>query len=345
MRTINALAQPPTIVGSEAERLALSANNANLPIVNATKFIEYGDILYFWDSSTSAWVELDILAGGSITVATNTPINTTWANKATAIAQIAQLTPASGWVFVSDLGVSGVMMWCNGTNLYSDDPIIAYQNNKGWLLPSLAAANASTYSQTGNIITVVNGGASPVAHNIPAALHNGYDIYLAMGTAATGDTIPAGIFTNFQYVDANTFTCVSATSQAGTGTVNSNTTLTANTSREIPIKGSLLGANGKFDVNAISQNNNSAGAKTFKVSMGGSLLLQQAQTTTIFSSSTSSVVNKNSETAQFSSVGGNPVVNTAADFVLTQSITVAAANDYMALNGLTVIVNRNINVY
>jgi hypothetical protein len=345
MRTINALAQPPTIVGSETERLALAAENSTTPIVNGTKFIEYGDVVYFWDSSASSWIELDTLAGGSLTISANAPINTTWANRATAIAQIAQLTPANGWVFVSDIGVSGVMMWCNGTNLYSDDPIIAYQNNKGWLLPSLAAANASTYSQTGNVITVVNGGASPVAHNIPAVLHNGYDVYLAMGTAATGATITAGIFTNFQYVDANTFTCVSATSQTGTGAVNTNTTLTTNTARDIPIKGSLLGANGRFEVDAISQNNNSVGAKTFKVSLGGSIILQQSQTTTTFSYSTPSVVNKNSETSQFSTVGGNPGVNTSADFVLTQSITVAAANDYMALNSLIVIVNRNINVY
>jgi hypothetical protein len=236
--------------------------------------------------------------------------------------------------------VAGKFMFVSdGTSFTASGPFLLHENTLGYLVPSLAAANASTYSQSGNIITVTNGGVSPVAHNIPDVINNGSSVYLAMGVAATGATIPAGWFTNFTYIDANTFSCVSATSQVGTGTVNTNLAITTLTPNAMTINGGLLGKQGSFEITVAYRNNNSGGSKTLRCSHGGTTILVVAPTNVTVGRSTEVVWNLNSESVQGAT---STTINTAVDSSLTQSIAIAAANDYMSLIGTRVTVYSNI---
>ena len=111
-------------------------------------------------------------------------------------------------IYVSDIGEYGAVYTAKNGLWTHAGQIEIFQRAKGWIVPSLASANAATYSQTGTTITVTSTG-----HNIPATNYDTKDVYLNMGTAATGATIPPGWFSNFQRTGVNTFTCVSTVSQ------------------------------------------------------------------------------------------------------------------------------------
>lgn len=149
-----------------------------------------------------------------------------------------------GLYFISDIGINGSLWYNNGTSFVPIAPVILSNINKGWIVPSMAAANAATYSQSGVTLTV-----TCPAHTMIAAL-NGADIYLAMGTPATGVTPTAPVyanwFTNFQYVDVDTFTCTAGNSQLGTGAINTNTSETYVLELEQTIKGGILSSNGSI---------------------------------------------------------------------------------------------------
>lgn len=239
--------------------------------------------------------------------------------------------------------VAGKFMFVSdGSSFRAAGPFVLHENTAGFLVPSLAAANASTYSQSGNVITVTNGGASPVAHNIPDVTNNGYSVYLAMGVAATGATIPAGWFTNFTYIDANTFSCVSATSQTGTGAVNTNLASTNVTSAISAINGGLLGKQGSLDMYAMVRGSSSAGTK-FRLMFGGVSVMAVVTATLAVSKATESIWNLNSESIQGSTINATThAVNTAADFSITPTLIVIAANEYSALVGLRITVYSKI---
>jgi hypothetical protein len=171
-----------------------------------------------------------------ITNRNQTPKATTWA------AFPGPTLAPIGTYYISDIGVNGSLWYNNGTTLDPIERILLQNNNKGWIVPSMLAANAATYSQSGTTLTV-----TATAHTLIAAL-NGADIYLVIGTVSTGvaPTAPVytGWFTNFTYVDANTFTCTAGNSQTGTGAVNTNLAETTITELTYTLKGGLLGLNG-----------------------------------------------------------------------------------------------------
>lgn len=161
-----------------------------------------------------------------------------------------------GEYYISDVGVNGSVWHNNGTKLVRDTPITLYNAYHGVIIPSCAAANAASYVQASTVLTVTCAG-----HNIPATVHNGKSIYLTPGTPATGAQLAAGLYTNFQYVDANTFTCVSTVSQSGTGAINTQTSAITVPGFTVPVKGNLLGLNGYLDVAHLSLCNATAGTK------------------------------------------------------------------------------------
>lgn len=209
------------------------------------------------------------------------------------------------------------------------------------LVPSLAAANAATYAQSGNTITVTSPG-----HNIPNTLYNGATIYLAIGAVSTGVAPTAEIanfFTNFQWISANSFSCQATNSQTGTGVVNTNlaaTTLTPVVG-SIPANtinfGSYISSYGTFS------NNNSAGTKACYTQLNAVSIGFASATSTI--NTLISLPN----TASFPSIGrcirsANIASPYSYDLTTTLPVSVlcvlTAANDYICLEQLTVILNR-----
>ncbi len=213
----------------------------------------------------------------------------------------------------------------------------------GYIVPSLVSANAATYSQTTTTVTVTS-----TAHNIPATIHNGKNVYLAIGTVSTG-VAPTGYttgwFSNFQYVDANTFTCTATNSQTGTGFVNTTTTAIA-----LPLTGTvpagLLGVNGSVVLEAYTSHNNSAGAKTLRALFGGTIWSNTAGTTTLTSYVLKALRNRGDVAKQITPAGGSYTgaassvannyltINTASDVALTFTLQSATASDYVALDAI-----------
>jgi hypothetical protein len=207
------------------------------------------------------------------------------------------------------------------------------QKGKGWIVPSLAAADAATYSQTGNIITVTS-----VGHNILSTGYDTKDVYLNMGTAATGATIPPGWFSNFTYVSANSFTCVSTVSQTGTGTVNTNLAETSVPDLNATILGEVLGLDGKTTFTFLASKNVSANAKTVKVAYDGEILDHLNPTAPI----TSDICSRHSQNSQVVYHNGNITLlaaDTSTDFNCGFSLLLAAANDYIAIHAASVYIS------
>jgi len=76
-----------------------------------------------------------------------------------------------------------------------------------------SAAGTITYSQTGTTVTITH-----TAHGMTTDF-NGGEIYLTQSTGA----LLSGWFTNWTYVDVDTYTCVSTVSQSTSGNLGTNT--------------------------------------------------------------------------------------------------------------------------
>lgn len=243
----------------------------------------------------------------------------------------------------SDLGDGGVELysgiagdrWRHPSNSF----ITLKSIGNGWLVPALAAANAATYSQTGTTVTVTSTG-----HNMTDS-QNGKKVYLNIGSGLAAD----GWYSNFTYVDANTFICTSSVSQTTSGTVNTNTDEIIITDLAHTILGGFLSANGRLKIQIDGTNNNSAGAKTTKVSIGGNAnAFATAPSINISNGMELRVKNKNITNAQSvnSSIntpyGGNGAanrqltINTASDFAVAVTLTCAAASDWVAIESLLI---------
>ncbi len=217
----------------------------------------------------------------------------------------------------------------------------------GWIVPSLITGNAATYSQTLTTITVTS-----TAHNIPATVHNGKNVYLAMGTAATGATIPAGWFTNFTYVDANTFTCTSTVSQTGTGAVNTNIAQTTVTDLSISVPGGMIGANGSLRMYGIFSYNNNANSKTLRSIYGGTIWSSMQVSATVSAFFDKVFYNRGVENKQVSptagayGVGSNSgavnytAIDSSAAQTMTHTLQCAVASDYIALELMVIEVKK-----
>jgi hypothetical protein len=242
--------------------------------------------------------------------------------------------PAGTKRYVTDVGEYGAEYISNGSAWVHGGEIEIIQKAKGWIVPSLAAADAATYSQTGTTITVTS-----VGHNIPAENYDTKDVYLNMGAAATGATIPPGWFSNFTRTSADTFTCVSTISQTGTGTVNTNISVTPVNELSSTIIGGILRPNGVTDFSFTSSNNNSAGIKSVLFWFGIDQLSFDNTTTIVLQSSHNLISNRNNEAKQVFSFGGNVAVgtqNTAVDVPCIFSLQCAQPNDYIAIHAASV---------
>ena len=224
----------------------------------------------------------------AIQARSNAVVTTTWANRAAAIAAIAALTPASGWVFVSDAGSAGCLYWCNGTILIPEAPPLYKYAGPMLLIHSFLAANAATYSQSGNTVTI-----TCAAHGLTAAAHNGASLYVPIGAVTTGvapSGSPAGWFSNFTYIDANTFSVTATNSQTGAGLVNSNTAITEFTPANFTIPGGILGVAGKLRCSAIFGGDTTAITKTARQSFGVSSVAGSQFTNSGYTSISSLVI-------------------------------------------------------
>lgn len=106
---------------------------------------------------------------------------------------------------------SGCVVISDGTNWNLTAPINYSAMQEKWIN---FGGTAATYSQTGTTVTVTQ-----ASHGLPATDFNGATIYLTQSTGA----LLSGNFTNFQYVNANSFTCVSTVSQSTSGNLGANT--------------------------------------------------------------------------------------------------------------------------
>ena len=239
-------------------------------------------------------------------------------------------------IYISDIGEYGAELVSTGTVWAHTGPIEIMQRAKGWISPSLAAADAATYSQSGTTITVTSTG-----HNIPATNYDTKDVYLNMGTAATGATIPPGWFSNFQRTGADTFTCVSTVSQTGTGSVNTNTSEIFITDLTSTINGGVLGLNGVTDYALFASNNNNANIKTSTFYFGSVAIPYESTTATVNGVVSAPISNRNSYTSQFTLINGATTLgvisqDTSVDFTISYSLQCAAANDYIAIHAASV---------
>lgn len=231
--------------------------------------------------------------------------------------------------------VGGVEYFSDGKQWYGGAAVTLGQGAAGWILHAMQAANASTYTQAGTLVTVTSTG-----HNMAAATNNGRNIYLGISTG----TATTGWFSNFTYVDANTFTCTAPDSKTTSGAVLSNTAET--TIISVPVPAGMMGLNGSIRVSAVYQNNNSAGAKSHKIKLGGTQFVSTSATTTVtYTHIGRSITNRNSLSSQVSqnvsTTGGGgssasaPVtaaIDTSVDTTVTLTLQLAAASDWVSLD-------------
>lgn len=232
------------------------------------------------------------------------------------------------------------------TNSNSSNSISLCEKALGWLLPSLLAANAATYSQVGTLITV-----SSTAHSIPATIHNGKKVYL---DAATG-TLVDGWFDNFTYVDANTFTCQSSISQTISGTLTTKTGVAVIISDlTCTIPAGSMGPNGKIKFSYLASHLNSAGTKVSAILFGGQTVHSSSQSTTATLFTAEKYIwNRNSLALQViaptavitpGTSTSAPVrlsVDTSPDVAMTISLTLNTVSEYAAIEAYTVILMPN----
>ena len=127
----------------------------------------------------------------------------------------------------------------------------------------------ATYSQTGTTVTVTK-----ASHIIPSWL-NGEKIHLTQSTGA----LVTGVFTNFTYVDANTFTCTSSVSQSTSGNLGTNTSETYNTDTFV-VPANLLKKNDIIALTFLDVAAASAGTKTRRCYYNSVASAASAATTT-----------------------------------------------------------------
>lgn len=254
----------------------------------------------------------------------------TWANKGAA-------GVAGSQVLITDIGEYGAVYTSDGSGLRYSGSIEIIQKGKGWIVPSLAPADTSTYEQTGNVITVTSAG-----HNIPATTYNSKDVYLEMGAAATGAAIPPGWFTNFQRITLNTFSCVSSVSQTGTGTVKTNLAEIVIPETISTIPGGVLGLNGSLFYSFLSSNNNSAGTKYVTFNFGAESVSFGNAFVEVMETHEAGICNRNNQASQAFADNAVPrvtAINTANDMVCSFSLRNAAEANYVAIHSCSIYVS------
>ncbi|MDD3644339.1 MAG: hypothetical protein PHR19_02305 [Bacteroidales bacterium] len=258
------------------------------------------------------------------------PPVTTWANRPA-------VGPVGSSIYVSDVGEYGATFISNGTSWRPDSDIEIIQKGKGWIVPSMAPADSSTYSQTGTLITITSAG-----HNIPAIKYDSKNVYIDFGAPTTGSQLTSGWYSNFNRITINTFSCVSAISQSGTGVVKTNNAATVIPDTVSTIPGGILGLNGCIFYSALSSHNNSAGVKNVIFNFNGETITYGNAFDEVRIIQEDIISNRNNLASQALAENGIPIVtsvNTANDVTCSFSLQCATTSDFVAIHSAAIYIS------
>lgn len=247
---------------------------------------------------------------------------TTWVAKPSGYVGMARIT---------DVGVGGSTWYGDGTDYSTNGEVTLSQPSTGWIVHSMLAANASTFSQSGKTVTVISAG-----HGLTAAAHNGKSIYLILAGVGTWCT-------NFTYIGTASFTCTSPTSQTTSGTITTNTSETTITPLTYNLFGGLMGQIGSLKLEGLISCTNSAGVKTsrcyydtadfYRQSLAGvssTSVLRTLKNKTA-SSQVSQAFNAGFPATSTSVIASFYAINSSINKSITFSLQLAAANEYIAV--------------
>lgn len=172
--------------------------------------------------------------------------------------------------FATDLGSQGrgAPVVSNGLNWRR---LFSQADFAGVLKHIVVGGSGATYSQAGTTVTV-----TWTSHGLSAYEFNGASVYLTQNTGG----LLSGWFTNFTYVDANTFTVTSTVDQSTSGNLGTNTAET-----DIPVGFTFPSTTGFVEVgdllsfSGLIRNKNSANSKIAKLYIGANLVASSTQTT------------------------------------------------------------------
>ncbi len=187
-------------------------------------------------------------------------------------------------VFATDYGKSGLRLRATGGLWVIDSPALAQVLPNGITSKHLIIGGSGcTWSQTGTTITVTY-----ASHTLTAALANGANVHLTQGTLSTGSNITTGWFTNFTYINANSFSVTSSVSQSGTGSLGSNTSVTS-AADFLTIPAQPIRAGSVTQPAVLSFAFNSANNKVIRTSIGTVQVTSQSYSASLSSSLSTSV--------------------------------------------------------
>lgn len=172
--------------------------------------------------------------------------------------------------FATDLGSQGrgAPVVSNGLNWRR---LFSQADFAGTLKHLIIGGLNATYSQTGTTVTV-----TWASHGLSAYEFNGASVYLVQNTGS----LSSGWFTDFTYVDADTFTVTSVVSQTTSGNLGTNTAET-----DIPVGFTFPATTGFVEVgdllsfSGLFRHKNSITNKTAKLYLGSILVSTSTQTT------------------------------------------------------------------
>lgn len=223
----------------------------------------------------------------------------------------------------TDIGLSGADIISNGTYWVLATPTetsILSASNYGFANFIWIGGSGATYSQSGTTVTV-----TWTAHGLTADNNGAY----AHLTQSTG-LLTTGWFSNWTYVDANTFTVTSSVSQPTSGNLGANTSETyAPTLITIPT--GMVHSGVQFNSSLIVNAKNSAGTKTPRVYAFGAL--QNFATRTTSTTWTNLTANQNfvSTTQYYGNGQGTLPLNTLSDYTYKTSGQLTSGADWMQM--------------
>lgn len=214
---------------------------------------------------------------------------------------------------------------------------------ESWLSRILWDGTAATYSQTTTTVTVTQTG-----HGMTADL-NGASIYLTQSTGA----LVTGWFTNFLYIDANSFSCTSTVSQTTSGNLGAQTGADI-TLDSITVKGKLLGPNGRINSTLGFSFRDNANNKQVKLKFGGSTVFNptfndKASNTVEFNLMNAGATNKQKgwvtsndlQVGTSDSGGWNRYsVDTQSDVTLAITGQLSTATTFLVLEGYSFVITH-----
>ena len=194
-------------------------------------------------------------------------------------------------VWATTAGQNGTLWVSNGGNWVHESPFVHAADNAGYLLSGVAAnstvyqGNAAftgtTLSVAGTTVTVVNGGATPIVHNIPSTGYTNFYVYFP----GYGSTIPAGWYPGFNYISSNSYSFINTASQlvnaasinAAAAYTSTDTSITfanatqKNSSSGITLPAKIIGNYGGLQVYGNANYNDSPGHKTIKAAINATV--------------------------------------------------------------------------